>query len=174
MTQDVERSGVRRVEHFLPRFLLNGFAAETNGVECYVFRFAPGRPGHKVNTRKVGGERDFYGAAQGVDVERQLSHEEARYAPLLERLREGRQGTEDRSIVAEFVNLLAVRGKYYRTAFEGRRVWRNDEATDDDGGASRGRPTNVERGCAAALPLRRSGGERVLGIRSHRAHRAQV
>lgn len=115
---DVEQpKALGRVEHFLPRFFLNGFAADGTSKEPQVFRFTPGRPAHRVSTKKIGGERDFYGVARGIDLEAQLGREENRYAPLLQRLRQGHQEPEDNLLIAEFVNGLAIRGKYYRTTF---------------------------------------------------------
>jgi hypothetical protein len=111
-----EEKALGRFEHFLPQFLLRAFAIP-DGQKSHVFRFTAGRRAQRVGIKRTAGEQDFYGVSDGIDLETELSRYESRYAPALQRFRDGRQERTDGPVVAEFVNNLAARGKYYRTVF---------------------------------------------------------
>jgi hypothetical protein len=47
-------------EHYIPRFLLRGFASSRKHSESYTFLFRHGLEPVETNITKVGGEFDFY------------------------------------------------------------------------------------------------------------------
>jgi hypothetical protein len=48
-------------QHFVPRFLLDGFASRRHRKESYGYLFRRGAPCHEVNIRDVGKSRYFHG-----------------------------------------------------------------------------------------------------------------
>ena len=126
-----------RVEHYLPRFSTQGIRDRPEAEGATAFCFARGQLGYKTSTRNIGGERNFYRIARGVDIEKRLTRDEDRYAPLLARLRLGVCRAEDQPVIAEFVNLLLARGRYLRTVMvtgmrkmiaSAERTWREPDA----------------------------------------------
>lgn len=101
-------------EHYLPQFLLRGFATKRDGRHVYQFRRG-GQP-HLVSVRNVAGERNFYGTVGAVDVEGSLHSRESEYAPLVERLRQvdGPTAERDKQSIDALVLHLLARGRHIR------------------------------------------------------------
>jgi Protein of unknown function (DUF4238) len=97
-------------QHFLPRFLMAGFASRSRGhkVYCYVFRL--GRAPFETNVENIRGERYFY--ARTGDILQERDNQDAK---LLAAIREKRvipSGSEH--TLAEFAASLVARTKNVR------------------------------------------------------------
>jgi hypothetical protein len=97
-------------QHFLPRFLMAGFASRRQGRKVYAYAFRVESPPFDTNIENVGGERYFY--ARTGDV---LQEGDDQAAKLLAVIRERRvipPGSEP--ALAEFVASLVARTKNVR------------------------------------------------------------
>lgn len=70
-------------EHYLPQFLLRGFAARVAADQYHAYQFRLGAGPHLTNVRNVAGEHGFYGQVGATEVEQILQDRENFYAPLL-------------------------------------------------------------------------------------------
>lgn len=102
--------------HFLPQFLLKGFASRTKGSESYAYRFGRGVTPFETNILNLAVVRKFHEGSHG-DVEKQLSSRETRYAAAVEHLRKSVTKEEDIALLAEFVFNLMLRTKNLRDSF---------------------------------------------------------
>lgn len=105
------------VQHFLPRFLLKGFACRTKGISHFVYFYRKGREPIEVNIAKVAAARRFYDGPKQAGLEAKLSVQEGHYALLLERLRKHVIGDHDVPLISEFFYNLMVRTKNLRDGF---------------------------------------------------------
>jgi hypothetical protein len=103
------------VEHYLPQFLLRGFAVQ--GKKQHVYHFRRGKEPHLTNVRNVAGERGFYGAVGADSVESALGTRENQYAPLIEQLRLRDPEPADKALIDAFVLHLFARGRHLRSSF---------------------------------------------------------
>ena len=98
--------------HFLPQFLLRGFARLEKG-QYYVHRFPRvGKP-HLVNIINVGVVGKFHEGSDG-DIEGQLSRRENIYKTALDNLRCHKTSTTDTELITEFVFNMMMRTKSLR------------------------------------------------------------
>lgn len=105
-------------QHFLPQFLLKGFASRVRRDAYYVYLFREGREPCEVNIINVGLTRNFYESPKSGGLESKLSVQEGRYAPLLESLRGGVVDQTQMELIDDFVCNLMVRTKHLRDAFK--------------------------------------------------------
>jgi hypothetical protein len=97
-------------QHFLPRFLMAGFASRRQGRKAYSYAFRIGSPPFNTNIENIGGERYFY--AKTGDI---LQERDDQDAKLLGAIREKKaipSGSEP--AIAEFAASLVVRTKNVR------------------------------------------------------------
>lgn len=99
--------------HFLPKFLLKGFAFDVRGIEVYTFMFRKGVQPKPVNTRNVGQERFFHGEPGESNLEHMMQVKEDGYARLVEKLRAGAMPIAPQE-VADFVANLIIRTRNLR------------------------------------------------------------
>ena len=97
--------------HFIPQFLLKGFASRVEGDETYVYVFREGARGYEANTKKVGTQRNFYGDPL---IERPLAEWEGQFGILVRRLRDGDCNTNDKPLIDRFVAQTLVRTRCFR------------------------------------------------------------
>lgn len=109
--------GKPKKHHFLPRFLLRGFASRTSGDEAWVWEFRRGRAPVERNTREVGGARYFHGDPDVSDLEYKMGDVETEYAPVIVRFRANEATNEDLAIAPAIANHLLVRTKNIRDGF---------------------------------------------------------
>src|SRR5258706_5454065 len=105
------------IEHYLPQFLLRGFAAKAakiGGEQHHVYQFRRGGTPHLTNVRNVAGERRFYGTVGTADVEPVLQKRENEYAPLVERLRASSPRPADKALIDAFIAHLVGRSRHSR------------------------------------------------------------
>jgi Protein of unknown function (DUF4238) len=106
---------ISRRQHFLPRFLLKGFASRSRGGSYFTYLFQKGRAPHETNTINVAVVGDFYGReADGGGVEAGLGESERLHATVLDRVRKEGLVDEDRLVLGEFIRLLLVRTRHMR------------------------------------------------------------
>ena len=104
-------------QHFIPEFLLRGFAHRVKGRNHYVFLFRRDEPPRETNTKNVATSRFFYGSPTETTADEILTRREGRaYAPLVGELRRGSIHPEQKPLVDEFVTHLIVRTKNARDA----------------------------------------------------------
>jgi hypothetical protein len=109
-----EYSMATRGQHFIPRFLLNGFASRSRGDEHHTWLFRIGSKAMEVNTKNIAKERDFHGNPNISSLEDSMQSREGVYAPVIARLRENEITGPDLQVAAEFVINLSVRTKNLR------------------------------------------------------------
>jgi hypothetical protein len=101
--------------HYLPRFLLKGFASRSAGKARWVWQFSRGNPPREKNTKKVAAAPYFHGPG---DIEDKLAVKESGYADLVTELRAGAVPPGKEPLVAEFVSHLIVRTKHLRDGLD--------------------------------------------------------
>ena len=97
--------------HFIPQFLLKGFAFRQEGDESYVHVFRKGCPPFSPNIKGVAAPRDFYG--DGI-IETTLSVAETQFAVLVRRLREECCAPDSKPLIDRFVAHSIVRTQAFR------------------------------------------------------------
>ncbi len=109
-------SGTR--QHFLPRFLLKGFASTIQGdiVRTWVSR--RGTPPFETNVINIGTESKFYTAEDNTELDDLITKMESKFAQVINKYR---GCTSDRKLVdpelPELITHLIVRTKYLRDSF---------------------------------------------------------
>src|SRR2546427_8928460 len=81
------RSKDAKNQHFLPQFLLQGFAWEVRGGEVFVCAFRKEKK-YRPNIRNIGAENYFYGRVAETGVEAALHTIENRAGAVLNTIRE--------------------------------------------------------------------------------------
>lgn len=97
--------------HFIPQFLLKGFAFRQERGESYVHVFRKGGAQFSSNTRGVAAPSNFYGNG---DIETTLSAAETQFANLIRSFREGNCNLEDKPLIDRFVAHSLVRTQAFR------------------------------------------------------------
>ncbi len=97
--------------HFIPQFLLKGFASREEGSETYVYAFRKGVRPFEANTKNVGTQRNFYGDPL---IEEPLAEWESQFRKLVWRLRDGGCNTNDKPLIDRFVAQTLVRTRCFR------------------------------------------------------------
>jgi len=115
-----KRMGATRGQHYLPQFLLKGFASRTKEKKAWVYCFRRDATGKEVSVRDIGKETDFHGNPRDSDLEDKMAAVESVFGPHVARWREGEllPGT-DEELISPFVGHLIVRTKSIREAFAG-------------------------------------------------------
>ncbi len=105
-------------QHFLPRFLLRGFASRTSGDETYSWVFRKNSELFETNIVNIGVSKDFYGSAQDQPVDAQITELESKFAISVEELRRKKKTARiDDISIPDFVVHLAIRTKHLRDSF---------------------------------------------------------
>jgi hypothetical protein len=103
--------------HFIPRFLLNGFASRSDSKERYVWEFKKNGRIFESNTRNVAKQRYFHGNPTGSPMEYDIADDETSFAELVQRLLAGSASRNDLRAVPELVAHLWIRTKNIRDGF---------------------------------------------------------
>jgi hypothetical protein len=158
-----------RQHHYIPQFLLRGFASRSNRSDSYCWLFRPDLNAPKeTNIKNVGQQRDFYGDPAISYIEYALREHEHRFALLVNRLREGKQEDCDVALIKVFIAHLIVRTKNLRSGLKAAADIFFDEAREVIPKKSRLKMRH-ELKKAARKELRESG----LGQRIQQLPRAQ-
>lgn len=103
-----------RRQHFLPQFLLKGFASRSRRDRQYVQVFQKNRTPYETNIINVAVVGDFYGRAAEGGVEDGLRPLESEHAVVLDHIRTHGLISDDRLVLGEFVRQLLVRTRHMR------------------------------------------------------------
>jgi len=103
-----------RRQHFLPRFLLKGFASRSRRDNHFIHVFQKSPAPHETNTINVAVVGDFYGRGAHNSAEYGLREREREHAAVLDRIRMEGLVDEDRIVLGEFVRQLLVRTRHMR------------------------------------------------------------
>jgi len=128
--------GATRGQHYLPQFLLKGFASRTKEKKAWVYCFRRDAVGKEVSVRDIGKEADFHGNPRDSDLENRMAVVESAFGPHVARWREGGFLSEaDEELIPQFVGHLIVRTKSVRDAFaRGAQVLMDELVQRLDGG----------------------------------------
>ena len=105
----------RTNEHYLPRFLMRGFASHIRGEEVKTWWFREGIDPKETNIRNIAAEKDFHSSDSGCSADDSIKPLEDQFGWYLDSLRQ--QKTEcrlDDAVVPELVGNLTVRTKAFR------------------------------------------------------------
>lgn len=105
-------------QHFLPRFLLKGFASRRKGKQWFIWVFHAGNAPFETNIVNIGTESHFYGTPGPGTLDERLTEAESDDSNLVEKLRSGNaQALRDRQRLASLVFRLGARSRNLRQAF---------------------------------------------------------
>jgi hypothetical protein len=105
--------------HFLPQFLLKGFASRVTRKEHYAFVFRRGADVREPNIRDIAKQRRFHSTSAESNLEHLISVRESTHANLVIRLRTGSILPEDKPLIVEAVIHLGLRTRSLRDGFAG-------------------------------------------------------
>lgn len=102
-------------QHYLPRFLLKGFASRKKKQNAYAWVYSQAGEVFEANTFRICAEKFFYGEEGAGSLDDEITEFEHTYAQLLDELRAktGITKIEDKSI-AEFITHLITRSRHIR------------------------------------------------------------
>jgi hypothetical protein len=103
--------------HFLPQFLLRGFASRGTRKNQYSYLFRKGFDPVETNIKNIGKQAWFHGVSEEDNLEQRLSVREGEFAILLAGLRTGVVDTHQYKQTAAFVNHITIRTKNLRETF---------------------------------------------------------
>jgi len=103
--------------HFLPQFLLKGFASRNSRTECYCWYFRRGTKACEANIKGIGQQKHFHGNPRQTNLEVLIAERECVYAPLVQSLQKGEIEERDKPLIDEFVAHLVIRGRNLRQGF---------------------------------------------------------
>ena len=105
-------------QHFVPRFLLKGFASRTEGKDSYTWVFRRGKPPFETNIINIGVSKEFYSLDGHAELDDWITNIEDKFATYVDELRSHTTETElQNSKIPELVTHLLFRTKYFRDAF---------------------------------------------------------
>lgn len=76
-----------RNQHFMPRFMLRGFATRSKRREFWTCLFPRGREPGERNARDVGAQRDFYARGKDMRVDDALQKMESEFSAAVNHIR---------------------------------------------------------------------------------------
>jgi hypothetical protein len=94
-----------RGHHFVPQFLLRGFASRSRKKEYFSWLYRRGSKSFETNLKNIAKMRDFHGDPEGNRLESDFSHLENTQALLVRNLREGKDLARREDIANLFVSL---------------------------------------------------------------------
>lgn len=105
-------------QHYLPRFLLSGFASRVSKGDSFCWVYQKSGKYFEANTTKVGVEKFFYGDPDKDSTDSVITKAEPKYANFLNQLRNSDVSQPvDSKLAAEFTVHLAVRNRNLREEF---------------------------------------------------------
>jgi hypothetical protein len=105
----------RTNEHYLPRFLMRGFASHIRGKKVKTWWFREGIDPKEINIRNIAAEKDFHASGSGCSADESVKPLEDQFAWYLDSLRQQKSECRlDDAVVPELVGNLTVRTKAFR------------------------------------------------------------
>jgi hypothetical protein len=109
-------SGIRH--HFIPQFLLRGFASRSTAKATSVWVLPRDGAAYQSNIKNVAVEGHFYTLDGSPHIDDAITGSEARWAALIDAMREQPDQPVDPAAAAELVAHLEVRTRHLRKSFE--------------------------------------------------------
>jgi hypothetical protein len=107
-------SGMR--QHFIPRFLQEGFASHKTGDEVFTWVYRKDRPPFNTNIINVGVEGLFYTDEEGTTADDLITKEEGPLSIMVQELRNSNPGGISDPRVPELIAHLDIRTRHIRQA----------------------------------------------------------
>ncbi|MEW6746401.1 MAG: DUF4238 domain-containing protein [Planctomycetota bacterium] len=104
-------------QHFIPRFLQEGFASHRIGDEVYTWVYRKGSRPFNANITKVGVEGQFYVQGADTSVDDLITDAEARFSTVVRDLRTGVPPTVVQPELPRLLAHLEVRTRHLRQCF---------------------------------------------------------
>ncbi len=109
-------AGIR--QHYLPQFLLKGFASRINREEVYTRVFKKNKDPYETNIKNVGIEKYFY-TRENTSSDNIITSVESNYSLLINNLRKLSYGIKlEPKAISEFIAHLIIRINHIRTTFK--------------------------------------------------------
>jgi len=104
-------------QHYIPRFLLRGFASQARGNKVLTWYFRKGRPPVEVSLRDIGLGKSFYDSSLATGLDQGITAREKALAEMLSRVRnEHGVRASDLDLLVEFLVLTICRTSHVRQA----------------------------------------------------------
>jgi hypothetical protein len=104
-------------QHFIPRFLQEGFASHTSGDEAFTWVHRKGAPPFKANIINVGVEGRFYTEEDDTHADDLITDAEGPFSTLVQTLRTSTPGAVSDPQIARLIAHLEVRTRHLRQSF---------------------------------------------------------
>jgi Protein of unknown function (DUF4238) len=105
-------------QHFIPRFLQNGFASHVNGNKFFTWVYRKGAEPCNANTINTGVEGYFYSQDDDNQVDDEITAAESRFTVLIDALRnEGETAKLESDEIAELIAHFEIRTRHLRQSF---------------------------------------------------------
>jgi len=102
-------------QHYIPRFLLKGFASRTISQKVFIWYFRKGENPIEVSIRDIALEKSFYGESGKGSLDETITENEKDYSRVIAQVREeGYISQKDLDILTEFVFNLVIRTRNIR------------------------------------------------------------
>jgi hypothetical protein len=102
-------------QHYIPQFLLKGFASRCQGKEAFVWVHKKEGAVFEANVRNIALEKYFYGSATDNSLDVEITSLESDFAKVLNHTRSVSHGSNISGTgIEEFVTNMSVRHKYLR------------------------------------------------------------
>ena len=104
-------------QHFIPRFLQEGFASKTTGDASFTWVYRKGTPPFNANITNVGVEGHFYTDGDDTQVDDIITNVEENFSNLIRRLRTTTPGAVSEPDLPRLIAHLEVRTRHVRENF---------------------------------------------------------
>jgi len=104
-------------QHFIPRFLQQGFASHTDGDEFYTWVYRKNTEPFNTNLINVGVEKYFYNDRSDSSADDKITQAEQTYSTLVNSLNSHPFGPVSNPLIPEFISHLEVRTRHFRRNF---------------------------------------------------------
>ena len=105
-------------QHFMPRFLQQGFASRVKNDETYTWVFRKGALPFEANITKVGVESEFYNENEDTEADDLITKDEAtKFAGLVRAIRDGEPSSLSDPRLPQLIAHLEIRTRHLRQNF---------------------------------------------------------
>lgn len=104
-------------QHFIPRFLLQGFTSRYSGKQYFACVHRKGSPAVETNINNIGVETYFYFNGEDNEADNRITDAEGVFSELVHVLRETQPGPVTDPLIAELLAHLNVRTRHFREGF---------------------------------------------------------
>lgn len=104
-------------QHFVPRFLQQGFISRVSGKQRFTWVYRKGVPAFETNISNVGAETHFYSNGFDTEADDLITAIEGSFGQLVQNLRDAQAGPVDDPQIPELIAHLEVRTRHLRQSF---------------------------------------------------------